>query len=69
MVGNVYGRGSGLVFTTVSRQFLGSGPKGTMTIGTITWNTQERSEEEEKERSEEEEKEEDSLWSLPFLLL
>ena len=40
-----------------------------MTIGTITWNTQERSEEEEKERSEEEEKEEDSLWSLPFLLL
>ena len=26
MVGDVYGHGSGLVFTTVSRQFLGSGP-------------------------------------------
>ncbi len=52
MVGNVYGRGSGLVFTTVSRQFLGSGPKETMTIGTITY----------QERSEEEEKGEDSLW-------
>ena len=59
MVGDVYGRGSGLVFTTVSRQFLGSGLKGTMTVGTITY----------QGRSEEEEKEEDSLWSLPLLLL
>ena len=54
-----YGHGSGVIFTTVPRQFSGCGPKGKMTIGTITY----------RERPEEEENEEDSLWSLPLLLL
>ena len=38
--------------TTLFLQYLGSGPKGTMTYGTTTF----------QKRSEEEDKEEDSLW-------
>ena len=54
-----YGHGSGLVFTTVPRQFLGCGPKEKMTIGTIIY----------QERPEEDEIDEDSLRALLLLLL